>query len=272
MLYSWRFSHYSALIHWLLHGHMKSNKSNFFRPNNITGENYDVKREKVHYYPQNVDRCCTWSERAVEGGLMLSLESQHVFQNLLLFCFAIKQIILLWSWLFSRNSTPIHWLVHGQMTSNNETVSRQMPWADNIAKTMTSNGTGNRPAKCWQAVPRDQRWPDTVAGISARASKFAFVLFRYITNNRISLFPSTSSRETLRFSGNKIHCSPRAMTGPSGNSRKGTVEFSNLNVSSTSSRETLRFWGNKIHCSPQDQPSLRLFTIYPKDPEISNGM
>ena len=82
MLYSWRFSHYSALIHWLLHGHMKSNKSNFFRPNNITGENYDVKRETVHYYPQNVDRCCTWSERAVEGGLMLSLESQRVSQNI----------------------------------------------------------------------------------------------------------------------------------------------------------------------------------------------
>ena len=39
------------------------------------------------------------------------------------------------------------------------------------------------------------RWPDVVAGISARFSKFAFVL--------------SSSRETLRFSGNKIHCSPR---------------------------------------------------------------
>ena len=62
-----------------------------------------------------------------------------------------------------------------------------------------------------------------VAGISARFSKFAFVLFCYITNHlmtgplgnsefcfpRISMFPSTSSRETLRFSGNKIHCSPR---------------------------------------------------------------
>ena len=62
-----------------------------------------------------------------------------------------------------------------------------------------------------------------VAGISARFSKFAFVLFCYITNHlmtgplgnsefcfpRISMFPSTSSRETLRFSGNKIRCSPR---------------------------------------------------------------
>ena len=62
-----------------------------------------------------------------------------------------------------------------------------------------------------------------VAGISARFSKFDFVLFRYITNHlmtgplgnsefcfpRISMFPETKSRETLRFSGNKIHCSPR---------------------------------------------------------------
>ena len=32
-------------------------------------------------------------------------------------------------------------------------------------------------------------------------SKFCFL--------RISMFPSTSSRETLRFEGNKIHCSPR---------------------------------------------------------------
>ena len=31
----------------------------------------------------------------------------------------------------------------------------------------------------------------------------------YIAGVRISMFPSTSSRETLRFSGNKIHCSPR---------------------------------------------------------------
>ena len=77
--------------------------------------------------------------------------------------------------------------------------------------------------KMLTAVARDQRWPDVVAGISARFSKFAFVLFCYITNHlmtgplengefcfpRISMFPSTSSRETSRFSGNKIHCSPR---------------------------------------------------------------
>ena len=43
------------------------------------------------------------------------------------------------SWHFSCYSAPIHWLVHCHMTSNNETVSRQMPWACNIAKTMTWN-------------------------------------------------------------------------------------------------------------------------------------
>ena len=62
-----------------------------------------------------------------------------------------------------------------------------------------------------------------VAGISARYSKFSFVLLCYITNHlmtgplgksefcfpRISMFPETKSRETLRFSGNKIHSSPR---------------------------------------------------------------
>ena len=29
------------------------------------------------------------------------------------------------SWRISRDSAPIHWLVHGHMSSNNETVSRQ---------------------------------------------------------------------------------------------------------------------------------------------------
>ena len=49
-------------------------------------------------------------------------------------------ILLLYSWCFSRYSAPIHWLGHGHMTSNNETVYRQMSRASNIAKTMTSNG------------------------------------------------------------------------------------------------------------------------------------
>ena len=133
---------------------------------------------------------------------------------------------LLYSWHFSCYSAPIYWLVHGHMTSNNETVSCQMPWAGNITKTMTSNGkqfTVTCTCEMLTAVVRGQRWPD-VAEISARFSKFAFVLFCYIciTNHlmtgplgnsefcfpQISMFPLTSSRETLRFSGNKIHCSP----------------------------------------------------------------
>ena len=46
-------------------------------------------------------------------------------------------------------------------------------------KTMTSNGkqfTVTR--EMLTAVARDQRWPDVVAGISVRFSKFAFVLFQ----------------------------------------------------------------------------------------------
>ena len=83
------------------------------------------------------------------------------------------------------------------------------------------------PAKCWPLLhvirACSWRWPDFVAGIPARFSKFAFVLFCYITSHlmtgplgnsefcfpRISMFPETKSRETLRFEGNKIHCSPR---------------------------------------------------------------
>ena len=104
----------------------------------------------------------------------------------------------------SRCSAPTHWLVHGHMTSNNETVSRQMPWASNIAKTMTSNGKQF-------TVTREML--TAVAGISARYSKFGVGLFCYITNHlmtgplgksefcfpRISKFPSTvhwDSRET----------------------------------------------------------------------------
>ena len=82
------------------------------------------------------------------------------------------------------------------------------------------------PAKCWPLLhvirACSWRWLDFVAGIRARFSKFAFVLLynkllydwslgkqRMFCFPRISVFLSTSSRETLRFSGNKIHCSPR---------------------------------------------------------------
>ena len=120
---------------------------------------------------------------------------------------------------FFRFSSPIYWLVHGHMKSNNETVSRQMPRAGNTARTMTSNGKQfTVTLEMLTAVARDQRWPDVVAGISARFSNFAFVLLCYITNHLMTgplannefCFPriSTSSRETkfTVLSGPVIKC------------------------------------------------------------------
>ena len=108
-----------------------------------------------------------------------------------------------------------------------------MPWAGNIATAVKLwRQTGNSsllPAKCWPLL-------HVIAGISARFSKFALVLFCYITNHLmtgplgnnefcfpwISMLPSTSSRETLRFSGNKIHCSPR--------DQSWSVNYRNLHI------------------------------------------
>ena len=129
-----------------------------------------------------------------------------------------QQQCLLYSWRFSCYSAPIHWLVHCHMTSNNKTVSRQMPWAGNIAKTMTSNRkqfTVTREMLTAVARHLSITWLFVSTGLTH--------LLYYITNHlmtgplgnsefcfpRISMFPSTSSRETLRFLGNKIHCSPR---------------------------------------------------------------
>ena len=108
-------------------------------------------------------------------------------------------VILLYSWRFSRYSASFHWLVHGHMMSNNETVSRQMPWACNIAKAMTSNGKQFTVDRCctW--------W------LESRFSNFAFVLFCYITNHLMTgplgnsefCFPRISILESHSFmSGN----------------------------------------------------------------------
>ena len=51
-------------------------------------------------------------------------------------------------------------------------------------ETMTSHGkqfTVTR--EMLTAVARDQRWPDVVARIVARFSKFVFVVFCYVTNH-----------------------------------------------------------------------------------------
>ena len=84
---------------------------------------------------------------------------------------------LSYSWHFSCYSMPIHWLVNGHMTSNNETVSHQMPWAGNIAKTMTSNGKQFTVTREMLTTIARDRW-----NLSA-VFKFCFVLFCYITNH-----------------------------------------------------------------------------------------
>ena len=126
---------------------------------------------------------------------------------------------------FFRYSAPIYGLVHGHMKCNNEIVHRQMTWAGNIAKNMTWNGKQfTVPANCWPLLHMQLkvawccRW-----NLSAVFSKIGFVLLCYITNHlmndpliksefcfpRISMFPRLCLRETLSFSRNKIHCSPR---------------------------------------------------------------
>ena len=75
----------------------------------------------------------------------------------------VIKCLLLYSWRFSRYSASFHWLVHGHMTSNIEPVSRQMPWAGNVAKTVTSTGKQfTVTCEMLTTVARDQRWPDVV--------------------------------------------------------------------------------------------------------------
>ena len=70
------------------------------------------------------------------------------------------------------------------MTSNNETVSNQMPRAGNIVKTMMSNGKQSSVThKMLTAVACDCRWPDVVTGMPACFPKFAFGLFCHMTNH-----------------------------------------------------------------------------------------
>ena len=74
------FSPLQRAINWLVHGHITSNDEiKLFSAKcheQVTLQTYDIKRETVQCYPRNVDRCYTRSECAVEGGLILLLESQ----------------------------------------------------------------------------------------------------------------------------------------------------------------------------------------------------
>ena len=73
------------------------------------------------------------------------------------------------------------------------------------------------PAKCWPLLHVIRDGPGVVAVISGRVSKFAFVLFCYVTNHLITgplrnsefCFPRISMFPETKFSGNKIHFSPR---------------------------------------------------------------
>ena len=55
-------------------------------------ENYDVKRETVHCYPRNVDRCCMWSEVTWCGRWNLSAFLK------LCFCFVLLYNKSLYDW------------------------------------------------------------------------------------------------------------------------------------------------------------------------------
>ena len=122
--------------------------------------------------------------------------------------YPVQQLELLYSWRFSRYNAPIHWPVHGHMTSNNETVSRQTPWAGNIAKIMTSTGKQF-------TVTREML---TTVALIVFHRLDSFLLYNKSLNawslgEQWIFFPSNlpeiSPRISLRFSGSKIHCSPR---------------------------------------------------------------
>ena len=108
---------------------------------------------------------------------------------------------------FFHYSRPIHWLVLYHMTSNNEIVSRQMPWACNIVKTMTSNGKQfTVTQEVLTVVAYDRRWPDVVAGSSAHFSRFAFVFFCSITNHLMTW-------GTVNFVSRESQCFPLLCLG-----------------------------------------------------------
>ena len=71
-----------------------------------------------------------------------------------------------------------------------------MPWAGNIAKTMTSNGKQFTVTRAMlTVVARDQRWPDVIARISAR-------FFKISLGEQWILFPSNLSVSLDFFSRN----------------------------------------------------------------------
>ena len=88
VIYNWRLSRYSVPIHWLFHGHMTSNNKTVSRKMPWAGniaKNVWRQTGNSSLLPAK----CWLLFHVIRGGLMLSLVSQRVFQNLLLFCFAL---------------------------------------------------------------------------------------------------------------------------------------------------------------------------------------
>ena len=114
-------------------------------------------------------------------------------------------------------------LVRDHMTSNNETVSRQMPGAGNIAKTMTSNRkqfTVTRKMLTTLACHLSIKW----SFVFDRFDPFLLLYNKSLnvwslgeqwifnpSNLNVSLSYVSGIIEilSLRFSGKKFHCSPR---------------------------------------------------------------
>ena len=127
---------------------------------------------------------------------MFSAPKQNCMQNLERFWqswilskkpsapFFHRSLQLLYRRHFSRYSMPIYWLDHGHMTSNNKSVSHQMPWAGNIAKTITSNGKQFTVTREMSTAVACDRW-----NLSA---VFKFCVCFVLLYNK-----SLSSRETL---------------------------------------------------------------------------
>ena len=113
-------------------------RSNFGKSSEISGKSSKTRHQYVYIIkrtPQVSLKIRMLCSRGNNNILFLPREHKiHIFLP------PCNILYLLYSWRFSRYSASFHWLVHGHMTSNNETVSRQMPRAGNIAKTMTSNG------------------------------------------------------------------------------------------------------------------------------------
>ena len=116
---------------------------------------------------------------------------------------------LLYTWHFPRYCPPIHWLVHGHMTSNNETISRKCHEQATFRKLWRQTGNSSLlPAKCWPLLHVIRGGP--MLSLESRLVFQTLLLFCYITNHlftdtlgnsefcfpRISMFPLTSSRET----------------------------------------------------------------------------